>query len=341
MMRILCACLIGMGLMLTTSCGIGGGGTITVKAYMADAAGLFVGNDVGILGVPVGKVTAIKPMGDKVEVSLQINSDQKIPAGAHALVIARSVATDRYVELAPIYHGGAQMADGDTIPLDHTQTPVDFDEVLHALNRFATGIGGSKDATGAIRAFINQGDKALSGRGPLLNQTIHSLSEGINGLATQRGNAAATLTSLDKLVGTIAANKGTVNTFIRQVSSASQLLASERKNFRSALRSLTQAVTVVAQFSVDNRAEIVKALGGSSKLMKTILAKQNALREVLHVMPLALQNIQRAHDASGRRLPVRIDPLILDPLGGVLQSVCGQLPGNLCNILDGISLGAQ
>jgi phospholipid/cholesterol/gamma-HCH transport system substrate-binding protein len=131
-----------------------------------------------------------------------------------------------------------------------------------------------------------------------------------------------------------------VNQFVRQVSAASSILASERVNFRTALRSLSQAVTVVADFAVTNRAQLVKLLGGSSKLMKTILAKQDALKEILRVMPLALQNLQRTATASGR-VPVRVDPLVLDPLGGVLQSICGQLPGNLCDILDGISLGAN
>ena len=35
------------------------GDTIEVTAYFSDAAGLFVGNDVGVLGVPIGEVTAI------------------------------------------------------------------------------------------------------------------------------------------------------------------------------------------------------------------------------------------------------------------------------------------
>ncbi|HJQ04891.1 MAG TPA: MCE family protein [Nocardioides sp.] len=337
-MRMLCAAVLAAGLMLASGCGVGSG-TMTVKAYLGDSAGLFVGNDVGVLGVPVGKVTAITPVGDQVEVTMQVDTDQPIPANAWADVVSRSVATDRYVELAPVYKPGEpKMTDGGQIPESRTQTPVDFDEVLAALNTFATGIGGSKTTTAAIRHFLNAGTQALSGRGPLLNQTIHSLANGINSLAAQRGNVSATLTSLDNLVGTIAANQGTAKQFIRQVSAASSLLAAERVNFRSALRSLSKAVQTVAKFAVDNRAELVKLLGGSSQVMKTVLSRQKQLAEILRVMPLALQNLARL---QGNRLPVRIDPLILDPLGGVLQNICAQLPGNLCDILDGIQPGAN
>ncbi|HWJ65721.1 MAG TPA: MCE family protein [Nocardioides sp.] len=323
---------------LTSGCSaVGGGETMTVKAYLADSAGLFVGNDVGILGVTVGEITSIEPQGDRVLVTMEVDGDHAVPADAGAAVVARSVATDRYIELTPVFHeGDEKMQDGATIALEDTQTPVDFDQVLASLNEFATGIGGNKETTKAVQRFIDAGTQALQGRGPLLNQTIHSLADGVDGLASQRENVAATLKSLDVLLTTISTNESTARAFIQQVSRASRLLADERENFRQALRSLDQAVTTVARFAVDNRAEIVENLDGGTELMKTVLTRQDQLAEILRVMPLALQNLRRI---DGDRLPVRIDPLILDPLGGVLQQICGSLPGDLCEILDGIQLG--
>lgn len=320
--------------LLTSGCGVvGGADKMTVKAYLADSAGLFVGNDVGILGVTVGEITAIEPEGDKVLVTMEIDGDQPVPADAGAVVVARSVATDRYVELTPVFHeGDDKMADDATIPLEKTQTPVDFDQVLASLNEFATGIGGNKKTTKAVQRFIDAGTRALQGRGPLLNQTIHSLADGVDGIASQREDVAATLKSLDVLLTTIADNESTARAFIQQVSRASKLLADERENFRQALRSLDSAVTTVAKFAVDNRQAIVDNVNGSTRLMKTVLSKQERLAEILRVMPLALQNLRMI---QGDRLPVRINPLILDPLGGVLQTVCNQLPLNLCQFLTG------
>jgi len=324
--------------LLTGGCGVvGGPDTITVKAYFADSAGLFVGNDVGVLGVSVGSITAIDPDGDKVLVTMEIDADQPVPADAGAVVVARSVATDRYVELTPVYREGARIQDDATIALDRTRTPVDFDQVLEALNDFATGIGGNAETTEAVRRFIEAGTQALQGRGPLLNQTIHSLADGIDGIAGHREDIAATLTSLDVLLAAISANESTARTFIQQVSQASQLLAEERGNFRRALRSLDKAVTTVAAFAVDHRQEIVASLDGSTTLMETLLTKQDQLAEILRVMPLALQNLQLV---QGDRLPVRIDPLILDPLGGILQQVCQGLLGPLCNVINGTQPGS-
>ena len=67
--------------------------TLTTQASQAIvtlgvAAGLFVGNDVGVLGVNVGEITAIEPDGDKVLVTMEIDSDQPVPSDAGAAVVA-------------------------------------------------------------------------------------------------------------------------------------------------------------------------------------------------------------------------------------------------------------
>ena len=150
--------LVSVVLMLTASCSSlpFSGGKMEVVAYFEDSAGLFVGNDVGILGVTVGKITSIEPDGDQVKVTMEVDDDYDVPADAGAVVVARSVATDRYVELTPVYRKGPKMEDGDEIGLERTRTPVDFDQVLASLNEFATGIAGSKKATNAIAGSSTQ-----------------------------------------------------------------------------------------------------------------------------------------------------------------------------------------
>ncbi|WP_309648973.1 MCE family protein [Nocardioides sp.] len=335
---------LGLGLaaaLVTALAGCGvplvGDDTIEVTVLLPDTAGLFVGNDVGVLGVPVGEISSIEPDGEQVRVVIEIDGERAVPADVGAVVVARSVATDRYVELTPVYDGGARLDDGDTIGLDRTRTPVDFDEVLGALNEFATGIAGSQETTDAVRRFIESGDGALRGNGQLVNDSIRALAEAVDGVAGQRGDFTSTVESLDTLVGTIAANEQTVRTFVRQVSLGSRLLADQRESFRTALRSLDRAVTVVADFAVANRAQVVRALGGTTDLMETIMAKQRDLTSILEVFPLALQNLERVPD--GGQLPVRFQPTYLLPLGAELGDLCARLPLQLCELIGGTDPG--
>lgn len=306
----------------------------TVTAYFPDSAGLFVGNDVGVLGVPVGTITDIEPAGVEVKVTMEVDADRAVPAGAGAAVVARSVATDRYVELTPVYDGGPKLADGAEIPREKTRTPVDFDQVLASLNTFATGISGSKAGTEAVRRIIEDGEAALRGKGKLFNGTITSLAEAVNGVAGQRDDIARTIVSLDVLVGEIAQNEGTARTFIRQVSRASRMLADERDNFRTALRSLDRAVTVVAEFAVTNRAQVVDAIGGTSKIFRTMLRKQEQLTELLRVMPLAMENLRRTVTPAGR-IPVRVPATVILPFGAQIAEACEMLPTRLCDLISG------
>lgn len=248
-------------------------------------------------------------------------------------MVARSVATDRYVELTPVYSSGPTLTPGDVIPVERTRTPVDFDQVLEALNTFATGIAGSGKAKQAIRRFIESGDRALDGRGQLVNDTVSDLAGAVSDITGQREDVTATIRSLDVLVGTLATNEQTARTFIQQVTRAADLLDDERKNFRSALRALNDAVITVAEFAVDHRDEIVDVVDGGSKLMRTILSRQRELTEVLEVFPLALQNLQLAVD--GNRIPVRIPFTALLPLGAQLDQLCEDLPQRLCDLISG------
>ncbi|MFL6155712.1 MAG: MCE family protein [Marmoricola sp.] len=329
--------LISLGLLLAmlfgfTACtpSVGGGGKIEITALMKDSAGLFVGNDVGILGVTVGKVTAIKPEGTHVRVTLSVDADQPVPADAGAVVVARSVATDRYVELTPVYRSGARMKDGAVIAQPRTRTPVDFDDVLGALNTFATGIAGAGSSSGAIRNILKAGSSALDGKGETFNRAVTALGGAVDSISAQRGNITSTVKSLDTLTSTIASNQQLVKDFVTQVSQASALLAGERKTFQSSLRSLSSAVQQVADFAHQNRQQLVAALGQSTSLIRSLMTKRSQLTEILRVMPVTLQNLHNIYDEKTGRLRVRLDPLVITPIGGLVNSLCTAIPTDIC-----------
>jgi len=320
-------------IVLATLVGLSGctpvlGGTMTISALMADSSGLFVGNDVGILGVPIGRVTSLRPEGTHVRVTMSIDRDHPVPADAGAVVVARSVATDRYVELTPVYHSGPRLADGAVIPEPRTRTPVDFDQVLEALDTFAAGIAGSQDTRNAIANILEQGSEAVDGKGELFNRAITSLGGAVSSISGQRRDIAGTVQGLDTLTGTIAANQRLVAEFVTQVSRASRLLADERTNFRSALRALSRAVELVADFAHQNRQQLVTTLDRGSGLMSSLLTRRDNLTEILRVMPLTLQNLQRILHHG--RLRVRVDPTVLTPLGGLIDTTCRATPTDFC-----------
>ena len=328
-----------------SGCGFVGGGSRTITAVLPDSAGLFTGNDVGVLGVPVGKVTGIEPEGDHVLVTLEITDDDvHIPADAGAAVVARSVATDRYVELTPVHTSGPEMEDGARIPLGRTVTPVDFDQVLASIKKFGDGLVRNPQARNGIRDLVSIAARTLDGKGEQFNRTLRSLSSAVSTVHGQRDNIFGTMKSLDRLTSALAADQGTVRAFVANVADAADLLASERRSLRRALVTLSAAVDEVAQFTKDNRDAIRRNVEDATAVVRNLVEARRDLEETVEVLPLAADNLTRTRGPTGN-VRVRANVFEAFPVNDQLDQVCAQLgtvcdgltfPPNLEQLLGGI-----
>src|SRR5882724_4441218 len=99
-----------------------------VVGYFTSAVGLYPGDDVRIVGVPVGTVDSIEPRASDVKITMTVKNGVKVPADAKALIISPNLVSARFVQLTPAYTGGGVMADGAQIGLDRTAVPVEWDE---------------------------------------------------------------------------------------------------------------------------------------------------------------------------------------------------------------------
>lgn len=59
-----------------------------VVAYFESAVGLYSGDQVRIIGVPVGRIDSIEPRATDVKITMSIDDGVKVPENAQALIIA-------------------------------------------------------------------------------------------------------------------------------------------------------------------------------------------------------------------------------------------------------------
>ena len=77
-----------------------------------------------ILGIDVGEVTGVHPNGATVTVKMTYDSKYKLPKNAISVIVANSLVSDRYIQLAPAYNGsGPVLANDATIPVSRTAAP--------------------------------------------------------------------------------------------------------------------------------------------------------------------------------------------------------------------------
>jgi len=108
-----------------------------VVGYFQNSNGIYVGDDVRILGVNVGRIDKIEPQPNQVKISFWYDSKYKVPAAANAAILSPTLVTSRAVQLTPVFTGGPVMADNAVIPRERTVVPVEYDTFRQQLERLA------------------------------------------------------------------------------------------------------------------------------------------------------------------------------------------------------------
>lgn len=327
--RVVAATSVTAALLAGGGCGVLGEDTISITAHFTDSVGLFPGNHVDVLGVPIGTVTKVDPQGTSVAVTMTVPADFKIPADAGALIIPPTVITDRYVELTPVWTTGPLMADGGVIPLERTRTPVEFDRVIKALDGLANSLSSDAKTVGAIQDALGVAAKNLKGNGSAINKGIQGLTTVIGTLSDNREDLAKLISALDGLTTTFAQNDATIRRFGRNITKATQVLAENGSLLTQTLDSLTTALGDVRQFVQSNQGAVKTTVTDLTAVLETLNAHRAELTEAIDVLPLTLQNLDRAVDPRLNRLTFNASAAanLLNPVA--LQQICDAF-GTLC-----------
>lgn len=97
--------------------------TMTIRADFSEAPGIYQGNHVDVLGIPVGTVTAVHAGAAHAVVTMVVPRSLRVPATADAVLMAPDVVSDRYIELTPVYRGGRGCDPAPPSPSDAPSCP--------------------------------------------------------------------------------------------------------------------------------------------------------------------------------------------------------------------------
>lgn len=316
----------------TAGCGLVNDDSLTIQVQLETSSGLFVGNDVGVLGVRVGEVTDIAPQGDHVLVTLEVDGDVKVPEGAGAVVVSRSMATDRYVELTPVYDDGPTMEDGTVIEPADTRTPVEWDEVLAAVDTLAEGLNGKGKDGVPIKRLINQTAETFDGNGKVVRDTISNLVTGTGVFADHSDTFVDALDNLDVLTREIAGNQDVAREFIDNVSAATRLVDEEKANLTNATESIAETIRLLGVFVKREEKNLGQTATKIEDLSARFLRHRESFSEGMRVMPVAMQNLGRAINDK-QRLDIKLPMRQLLPGQEVVNGLCEILPAGLCDEL--------
>ncbi|MGK5553176.1 MCE family protein [Actinomadura kijaniata] len=277
-----------------------------ITAYFTTAIGVYPGSDVRVLGVKVGSIDSVEPQGGRIRVVMDVDREVDVPADARAVVIAPNLVSDRYVQLAPAYNGGAKLASGAVIDTDRTATPMELDQLYDAVRKFTTDLGPQGvNARGALSEVIRVGATNLGGNGKLLNTTIAEMGKASTTLANSSDDLYATVGHLNRFSEMLRANDGRIREAERRLADVSGYLAADREELAAALANLARALGEVKEFIVDNRRLLKKNVDKLADITQVLVDQRAALAETLDNAPLLAQNAVNAYDPGTRSLMSR------------------------------------
>lgn len=244
-------------------------GGYALTAEFANAAGLSAGDHVFVAGVRAGTVDGLELAGDRVRVTFTV--DTELPDETRAKIILRTLVGARAMELVPSGDWDAPLADGDVIPLERTDVPVDipeFGEVAQdllsetdtaALDEFLTSLTEVTRGQRAQLGALIEGGRRIATVVSDQEQDVHRLIKGLRSLGETlqaRDQELATIVDdFGEVVAQLAARKEELRRFLRASNAASgtlaDLVADERQELDRILENIHVASDIVSRHQLD------------------------------------------------------------------------------------------
>jgi len=282
--------------------------TRTATAHFSRAVSIFEDTEVRILGVPVGRVTAVVPEGNTVRVEMEYDAKYPVPEDAKAVIITPTLTADRFIQLTPAYTDGAKLADGAVIEVEDTGTPIELDRIYKSLSDVTRALGpNGVNRDGTLDNVLGAGANFLDGQGKKANTTIVNMSEAVKVFADGSGDLFTSVRALDEFSGALAANDAAVSRFMGDLGAVSQQLAGEKDELAAALSNLAGVLAKVQQFVKGNRELLTQEVEDLTTILGVVAAERTALETVLDIGPAAMGNLHIAFDPESGTIGSRLN----------------------------------
>ncbi|HVQ98774.1 MAG TPA: virulence factor Mce family protein, partial [Mycobacterium sp.] len=292
-----------------------------IVGYFTSAVGLYPGDQIRILGVPVGEIDSIEPRAADVKITMSVDSSIKVPQDARAVIMAPNLVAARYIQLAPAYTSGPAMPNGASIDLSHTAVPVEWDEVKAALSDLAKQLSpAAGQLQGPLGRVINQAADTFNGNGDSFHNALRELSQAAGRLGDSRTDIFGTVKNLQVLVNALSSSNEQIVSFSGHVASVSQVLADSSNHLDHTLGTLNQALIDVKGFLQQNNSTLIGTVDKLNDLTKVLSDQSDDIEQVLHVAGPGIANFYNIYDPAQGTLNGLIS---IPEFSNPVQFICG------------------
>ncbi len=307
----------------------------TYSAYFVEANGLFVGDEIRILGVAVGSIDKIEPQRNNTKVTFSVDKQYPVPANARAAILSPSLVTSRAIQLVPAYSGGPKLSPGASIPLNRTAVPVDWDDFRKQLEKLTeslqpTGPGG----VNSLGELINSAADNLRGEGDTGRATVIKLSQAISALGDHADDSFSTVRNLQLLVSALYSSSDLLASFNQNLASVTTVLSNTPNEVANAVRGLDEALADLRSFVADNREGLGVTFDRLGSIANALNDSRGDVKQILHIAPTVFQNFMNIYQPAQSAMT---GILALNNFADIPQWICSSIEAAARYRLDRVS----
>lgn len=259
-------------------------GTRSYSAVLEQTAGLRVGEDVQVHGVPVGSVRSIELVGNRVKVGFVMERDVKLGNQSKAAVRVATLLGTHYLAVEPI--GSGQIT---TIPIERTSVPYNLQDVLEK------GTSTVQELDAELLA------KALTETSKTLTATSQNIGPALTGVArlseaVQRrsGQTSAILTAARSVTDQLSDSSADIVTLMKQSNLVIGEITSRRDAINTLLVETTSLATTLSQIIEKTRTDMAPALKQLNEVIGILRAEDGTLKNVLETLAPTVRYLANA-----------------------------------------------
>ncbi|CAA0105666.1 Uncharacterised protein [Mycolicibacterium vanbaalenii] len=264
---------------------------LRLTAYFANSNGIFVGDDVRVLGVPVGEIEHIVPEPQRVKITFWVDDTVKIPANANAVVISPSLVSARAIQLTPAYTGGAVMPEDFVIPQERTAVPVEWDDLREQLQRLTDTLQPTQPGgISSLGNFVETSAANLRGQGVDIRDAIVSMSQAFSALGDHSTDLFSTIKNISVIVTALQSSHDLMRQLNVNLAAVTGLLTNDLGAVGTAIADLNGVVDDVRSFAAENTETIGITTDKLASITTAVNQSLGDIKEALHVTPNTFQN---------------------------------------------------
>jgi len=307
----------------------------TYTAYFTEANGLFVGDEIRILGVAVGVVDKIEPQPTSSRVTFSVDKQYSVPADARAAILSPSLVTPRAIQLVPAYSGGPKLSPGASIPLSRTAVPVEWDDFRKQLEKLTEALQPtSPEGVNSLGEFINSAADNVRGQGDTAHDTIMKLSAAISALGDHADDIFSTVRNLQLLVTALSSSSDLLAAFNQNLASVTTLLTNTPNEVANAVKGLDGALNDVRDFLAENREAMGVTFDRLGSVTTALNDSRMDVKQILHIAPTVFQNFLNIYQPAQSAMTGII---ALNNFADIPQWICSSIEAASRARLDRVS----